>query len=514
MVVRLVWLCFSLILAACYTTDALPPTATTLRVVVPAESTLVPTVARPLHSVASPTPPASPTPDVCQATAGLPTTQHTVSAAISYDHHSATVQQHVHTISRSSDLFDTIVFDIEPNRYAGVFTLNSAASDHALLSYELTGRRLTLDLATPVLPGCPIDVDLDFTVRVEPIGRGIGGFGGYLGYSNRQLNLGQWLAALAERRDGEWITHDVFAIGEQTVVEVADWDVTLMVADAPDSMVVAAPGTLVDHIGDQWHYTIANARDFTISLSPYYRVMTRTTSSGVAVELYGFGDRTVETPDGMVDSAEQALTAAAQSLAMYSDLFGAYAYDRFVVIQGDFPDGMEFNGIVFVSDDWFRTNTGTPQSYLTFITVHETSHQWWYARVGSDQAMTPWLDEALATYSEYIFYEEFYPDLKDWWWTFRVNAFVSAESRGKPVDSSVYEFASIRSYINAIYLRGVLMLADLRETLGTDVFFDWLRHYARAGENRIVTPDDFWSLLMPDQLEAIAPIRARYMGGT
>ncbi len=58
------------------------------------------------------------------------------------------------------------------------------------------------------------------------------------------------------------------------------------------------------------------------------------------------------------------------------------------------------------------------------------------------------------------------------------------------------------------------MLADLRETLGTDVFFDWLRHYARTGANRIVTPDDFWSLLMPDQLEAIAPIRARYMGGT
>ncbi len=511
MVRRLIWFCFGLILAACYTTDALPPTATTLRIV----TTLVPTVARPLHAVASPEPVATPTADVCQATAGLPTTRHTVNATINYDHHSATVLQHIHTINRSSDPYEQVVFDVEPNRYAGVFTLNTVATDHDLLGYELAGRRLTLDLATPVLPGCPIDIDLAYTVTVAPIGRGIGGFGGYLGYSNRQLNLGQWLVALAERRDGEWITHDVFAIGEQTVVEVADWDVTLTVPDAPDSMMVAAPGTLVDHTGDQWHYTIADARDFTISLSPYYRVMTRTTSSGVTVELYGFGDRTVETPDGTtVDSAEQALTAATQSLAMYSDLFGAYLYDRFLVIQGDFPDGMEFNGIVFVSDDWFRTNTGTAQSYLTFITVHETSHQWWYARIGSDQALDPWLDEALATYSEYIFYEEFYPDLKDWWWSFRVNNFVSANDRGKPVDSSVYEFASIRSYINAVYLRGVLMLADLRETLGTDVFFDWLRHYARAGANRIVTPDEFWSLLMPDQLDAIAPIRAKYMTGT
>lgn len=139
---------------------------------------------------------------------------------------------------------------------------------------------------------------------------------------------------------------------------------------------------------------------------------------------------------------------------MYADLFGAYPYRRFVIVQGDFPDGMEFTGLVFVSDAWFTSNNGTAQSYLTFITVHEVAHQWWYGRIGSDQAMTPWLDEALATYSEVIFYEEFYPELRDWWWQFRVNNFVGGRYRGKNVDSSVYEFASIRDYINAVYLAG------------------------------------------------------------
>ncbi len=515
MMLRLAWLCFSLFLAACQATDGVLPTATTLRVV-PATvvMTLVPTAVRPLHTVAAqtsvlPTPDAAQ--DACQATAGLPTTQHTVTAAINYDQHSVVVQQHVHTINRGSESLDQVVFDVEPNRYAGVFMLDGVTADRPLLSYELTGRRLTLDLSEPFLPGCSFDVDLAFTVKVEPIGRGVGGFGGYLGYSNRQLNLGQWLAALAERRDGQWITHDVIAIGEQTVVDVADWDMTLIVADTPDSMRVAAPGMLVDQSGDHWHYTLANARDFTISLSPYYNVLKQTTTGGVSVELYNFGDRTVETPDGTVNSAEQALTAAAQSLSMYSDLFGSYPYPRFVIIQGDFPDGMEFSGIVFVSDDWFRTNTGTPQSYLTIITVHETSHQWWYARVGSDQALTPWLDEALATYSEYVFYEEFYPDLKDWWWNFRVDSFVPSDYRGKPVNSTVYEFANVRDYINAVYLEGVHMFDEMREMLGTDVFFDWLRRYAQAGDNRIVTPDVFWSLLTPEQLQQIAPIRAHYL---
>ena len=199
-------------------------------------------------------------------------------------------------------------------------------------------------------------------------------------------------------------------------------------------------------------------------------------------------------------------------MAIYSDLFGAYPYDRFVVIQGDFPDGMEFSDVVFVSDRWFEINTGTAESYLTFITVHETSHQWWYARVGNDQALVPWLDEALATYSELVYYEEFEPDLVDWWWNFRVNQYVGDRFSGNNVDATVYQFASIRDYINAVYLRGAIMLEDLRAVLGTEDFFDWLRRYAEAGSGRIVTPDDFWGLLTPEQIELVAPIRVEYCG--
>src|SRR5690606_13239018 len=145
---------------------------------------------------------------------------------------------------------------------------------------------------------------------------------------------------------------------------------------------------------------------------------------------------------------------ASKSMAKFADLFGPYPHSRIAVVEGDFPDGMEFSGMVFVSRDWFTRWPGTGASYLTIITVHEIAHQWWYAGVGSDQALAPWLDESLATYSEYIFYEEYYPDLKDWWWSFRVDAY----SPQGFVDSTVYEFSSIREYINAVYLRGAHML--------------------------------------------------------
>jgi aminopeptidase N len=276
---------------------------------------------------------------------------------------------------------------------------------------------------------------------------------------------------------------------------------------------VAAPGVEVEHEGSRWRFTLAGGRDFALSMSPLYERLAQMSDDGTQVELYTFGERTAQTAGGTVDNTHQALTAAAQALAIYSDLFGAYPHDRFVIVQGDFPDGMEFSGIVFVGEAWFRTNPGSARSYLTIITVHETSHQWWYARVGSDQALYPWLDEALAVYSEYIFYEERYPDLRQWWWNFRVDSFVPPDYAGRQVDSSIYQFETGREYINAVYLRGAQMMDALRQDLGTDAFFDWLRRYADAGQNEVVTPDVFWSLLTPDQFRQTSATRATYLNG-
>lgn len=498
------WTCAAmLLLTACRTAPAtLPPTSTTLRVI---QATQVPTALRAVASLA----PGGNQPDECEPDAAQATTQHTVSADISYGQRRAVVHQQIRTVNRMGERLQRIVLDAEANRFPGTFTLDGVTTDLGVPAYELTGRRLTIDLEKPFEPDCTLTIDLDFTLHIQPIG----GENGWLGYSQHQLNLGGWLPVMALRRDGEWITHDVSAIGEQTIAETADWDVTLTVSDAPDSLMVAAPGAEVEHDaeGKRWRFRLPNGRDFTVSLSPLYERLVQTSGDGTQIELYTFGERTAQTAGGTVDNTHQALTAAAQAVALYSDLFGAYPHERFVIVQGDFPDGMEFSGLVFVGEAWFRTNTGTAQSYLTIITVHETSHQWWYASVGNDPALDPWLDEALAVYSEYIFYEERYPDLREWWWNFRVRTFVPSDYAGRRVDSSVYEFESGRDYINAVYLRGALMLDALREDLGTDEFFNWLRRYADVGQNRVVTADDLWTLLTPEQLEGTKATRAEFL---
>lgn len=489
--------------------DAIPPTATTVRVI---QTTLVPTMDRQMQPINTMMPaPTTPMNPACESTAGLPAVQHVVNATVDYEGHQVAVEQAIFYINETATPLSTLVLDIEPNRLPNAFTLSSVTPLETVTSYELTGRRLTLDLAQPLEPDCGIDVTLNFGLRLPVIERGLSGFTGYFGYSIRQMNLGHWLAVMAVYEGDEWVTHNVVPIGEQTVVDIADWDITLTVNNAPPNMIVAAPGTMTRD-GATWRFVHPNAREFALSMSPFFNVYEQPTVDDVNVQLYAFGENEVNTASGVVSGSQQTLTAAAQALEMYSDLFGAYPYDRFVVVQGDFPDGMEFSDLVFVSDRWFEINSGTAESFLTFITVHEVSHQWWYARVGNDQALNPWLDEALATYSEYIYYEEFFPDSTNWWWDFRVNQYVGDRFSGNRVDSTVYQFASIRDYINAVYLRGALMLDDLRAVLETEAFFDWLRRYAEAGEGRIVTPDLFWSLLTAEQLALVAPIRQEYLG--
>ena len=106
---------------------------------------------------------------------------------------------------------------------------------------------------------------------------------------------------------------------------------------------------------------------------------------------------------------------------LYSDLYGPMERNLVSVVEADFLHGMEFDGLILLSRGFYMFYNGTPETNLTIITPHEISHQWFFSLVGNDQAMEPWLDESLATYSEALFYENYYPELVPWWWENRVD---------------------------------------------------------------------------------------------
>lgn len=495
---------FALLLLGCSVEQPAIAMTTTAITTIPAAAppaTLALTSVRafqPVHTATLPVD--TPTPvDACPPVdASVATTRHLVVADIDYDNNTANVSQRIRYINPTDELLTDFVLNLEPNRIANVLELEWITSEQAALNYTLRGKRLVINLADGLQPGCELTVNLDYNLRIPFIGSGSFAAKGYFSHTGRQMNLGHWLASVAVRQGTEWISREPSLIGEQEVLAPADWNVTLNLIGDAAGLTVAAPGQVTRISETSMRFMHNNSRDFSLSLSRDFNINAQMTGDKL-VELYSF--------DNPGSASAHALDVAARSLELYQGLFGPYPYERLVIVQGDFPDGMEFSGLVFVGDNWFTRYPDTPASYLTLITVHEVSHQWWYARVGNDAALHPWLDEALSTYSEYLFLEAAYPDLADWWWGFRVNSFGPIGY----VDSNIYQFSSAREYINAVYLRGVRMLHAIRQDIGDEAFFNLLRAYVAAGDGTVATPYTFWSVLTPEQFTLTENTRREFL---
>lgn len=450
-----------------------------------------------------PTPIPTNTPEVCEDSSDSDLLRYDINANLSWDTHFVDVEQTITYRNTHQDTLDKIVFQAEPNRIIGVLSISGVLRDNSTLigSVDLDAIRLTIPLSQPLRPNCTIKLEIDYRLKLPPIRETENGRWGYLGYSENQVNLGHWLMGLATYTgSGEWYVPPASNVGEQTIALAADYNVNLTVSGTPVGLQVAGPGTKTRISDGEWQFELNSSRDFALSLSDRFQKL-NSSINGVAVELY-FNPQQQD-----LNAASQAIEAATRALLLFTDLFGPYPYERLVIVEGDFPDGMEFTGITFVSEAWFRVWKGIENDWLTLITVHEVAHQWWYAIIGNDQANAPYLDEALATYSEYLYFEEYFPEHMNWWWQFRINTYDS----NRPVDSKVYNFNASRPYINAVYLRGVKMIDEIRSTLGDDTFFEWLQRYVEDNTGQVANPQTFWGSLEPDDYAALASVRETYL---
>jgi aminopeptidase N len=277
---------------------------------------------------------------------------------------------------------------------------------------------------------------------------------------------------------------------------VADFEVKIQLSDSNPDLVIAASAP-TEMANDVYRYQFKGARNFSWSVSDQY-ILSTTTVDSVVVLAYYFPVNTV--------AGEAVLQTTAEALALYNDLFGPYSRKTLTVVEADFLDGMEYDGLYFLSKGFYNLYSGGPTDYLTAIAAHETSHQWWYSAIGNDQALEPWLDEALATYSERLFYENLHPEGLDWWWTYRIYYY---EPQGW-VDGSIYNPEGYRAYRDAVYLNGALFLEDLRNLMGDEPFFEFLYAYSQEYFRRIASGDDFFALLEDYSQTDITPLLDKY----
>ncbi|HEY3310176.1 MAG TPA: M1 family aminopeptidase [Anaerolineales bacterium] len=447
-----------------------PPTETALPTSEPPTSTPQP-VESPTEPPAVPTAPSNP-----PATSDRP--QYFLTALLDYEGHTLNVSEIVTYPNRSAGPLSNIVLAVNPNLWNGVFTLQSVSvNDQAYSNYSLAGQWFTLNLDKPLESGQAIKIGLGYLLTLPYSSAKFENFG----YTARQTNLTDWYPFVVPYINGQWVLPDPYPYGENLVYDKADIQVRLSFANPASAPVVAAsaPSRLED---GALVYDLPNARNFTISASPDF-LMSSADANGVTIYNYYFASN--------ANAAAMVLELTRMAVNTYTTEFGPYPHSALSVAETDLNDGLETDGLYFLASSFYSGFDGSVRNNLSTIAVHETAHQWWYGAVANNQAVEPWLDEAMATYSEHIFYEDNYPDLLNWWWNFRI---YSHGATGW-VDSRVYDTSSFRGYVSAVYFNGAQFIQSLRDRIGEKVFFDFIRDYFARNNGRIATSGDFFAVL-------------------
>ena len=363
------------------------------------------------------------------------------------------------------------------------------------------GQQIRVPLRQPLLPGQTAELRVDYQFSLPSQAAVAGDRPMPIGFTSRQANLVDWYPFVPPYRSGSgWLAHPPAYYGEHLVFDLADFTVNLTIIDGRDDLVIAAsaPGS---QDGSVLRYHLPAARNFALSIGHEY-----------VAESEQVGDVTVTSYYFPLHerAGKRVLQTTVEAVELYEELFGPYPHETLAVVEADFLDGMEYDGLYFLSKAFYNLHQGSVQDFLVAIAAHETAHQWWYGIVGSDQANEPWLDEALCTYTEHLYYEHYYPEALDWWWSYRVNY---DQPRGW-VDSSVYSQEgsqqTYRDYRGAVYLNGAHFLHDLREGMGEEAFLAFLADYTERNAGQIATGDGFFTLLAEHSSMDIAPLLEKY----
>jgi hypothetical protein len=467
----------------------------------PADSNYVPIEAPTLMSTFTPLPPTNtplPTFEFTATVLPSPTsfpsasrTQYTLYALLDYHGHQLAVDETIRYTNQTGVSLGELVMAVEPNLKGG-FTLENILQDGVPLNFDLSGQRLTAYLNQSLTPGAQATLALRFRIAIPAKLREHP-----YGYDAYQTNLTDWYPFIVPYSNG-WVLHDAWHLGEHLVYDAADFEVYVKTTDAGITFAVGA----LEEAGGEWTlYRLSGARTFALSASDQYLVVDSAVGAAVMRAYYFPGYET---------QGVAVLNAMVRAVGLFESQFGPYPYGSLSVVQADLNDGQEYDGLVFLATKFYNEYNGSARSNLVAIGVHEMAHQWWFGLVGSDQAMEPWLDEAMSVYSEAVFYKYIYPNSLDWWWNFRVNYFGPSGY----VDTSIYEGGTFRAYVNAAYLNGANFMEALNYRMGDDAFYAFLKDYtSRYGRGR-ATAYDFFAVARQNTTEDISDLVKAYFEGS
>lgn len=451
------------------------------------QQTALPALSTPLLP---PEPPPSPTstipplpaPDLSTA---LQEITYDIEVLFDYENKTLLAGQKITFANFSGQPLETITLAVEPNRRGGIFRIERLSVDGVTLNdYTLESHRLTFRPPVPIAHGASAQIELNYLLALPLIEQGDPNQvrPQIFGYTTRQVNLTDWYPMLVPFDPAAgWLLPNPWYYGEHLIYPLADFNIRLQFANPLSAPTVAASG-VAQQGEDFTRYTLEEGRTFAFAMGQTMASLSGETN-GVTVTSYFY--------PGFEVPGQAVLETTLRAIQTYSELLGPPRHKTLAAVQGDFNDGMEFDSLYYLSNAFYNLYDGTPNNYLVMVAAHETCHQWWFGSVANDQANHPWLDEALTTYCERLFYEKNHPESLAWWQSARIDFF---QPEGK-IDGTVPSYGGFTPYTNATYRQGARFLHELRERIGDEAFFAFLKDYYTQMSGKISQPDDFFRIL-------------------
>ena len=312
------------------------------------------------------------------------------------------------------------------------------------------------------------------------------------------MSLPSFYPMLAVWQDGSWDLSVGPGFADAVFSDIALYRVNI---DVPESVVVVSTGSVLSEDSTQEgrriiHYVSGPARDFGLIMSPSFEKQTLMIR-GIAINSYNL--------PGDAAAGYSALWRAAAAIQVFSDTFSEYPYAKFDVVEAPLGKrGMEYPALVFVGSEVYRSD----KKRLEPLVVHETAHQWWYNLVGSDPVNEPAVDEGLAEYSLYYYYEQIRGKRQADEMALTRWADPYQYIQENNLDASVEQPASSfnpDNYEAVVYAKSGALYSELRRYIGDEAFDSAVRHYLDSYRYRIAPAGAFLGIASgttPQNMEA------------
>jgi aminopeptidase N len=380
------------------------------------------------------------------------------------------------------------VYPNAPVIYGGRLEITSAAITEAEVAPEVFLEDQTavrIPLLQSLQPGETITVHLEFSGQT-PENFGSSRVYGIFNYDplNEVLILANWYPILAVRSGGDWEAVEVSSIGDAVNSDTAVFQLTVQ---AQQGWKLIATGTELkdqtENDGNVMEFISGPVRDFMLVASPAF-IPEEIPFEDVTITHWQLPN--IEYPDTTTEVAHA-------SMQIFTDRFGVYPYTELDIVDVPLQNagGVEYPGLILVEQGLYQR----PQSadYLKVVVAHEVGHQWWYSVVGNDVYENPWQDEALATFSALLYFQQhdvqYYRGLLSYYRD-SVTQFESQYGQtpiAQPV--TAFENAPGSAYSDIVYFKGALFFVALRDEIGDEAFFRALNSYYQTGMFSITSPE-------------------------